>query len=145
MNKLKMEPEQVENIEEASAHHSLVLIRKRYDNMSKDRQQTQQRVDKLQTEHDKLTNDKNNFLSAKNGGKEKVGELDSNLKAMKLQVEEADIERKIMQNMISRIKKDKVIYDLRKYNMEKELEKTKKFKRLIKEESTKMNEEDSRT
>ena len=113
--------------------------------MSKDRQQTQQRVDKLQTEHDKLTNDKNNFLSAKNGGKEKVSELDSNLKAMKLQVEEADIEKKIMQNMISRIKKDKVVYDLRKYNMEKELEKTKKFKRLIKEESTKMNEEDSRT
>ena len=35
--------------------------------------------------------------------------------------------------MIARIKHDKIIYDLRKYNMEKELEKTKKFKKLIEE------------
>lgn len=40
---------------------------------------------------------------------------------MKLHLEEADIERKIMLNMVNRIKKDKVTYDLRKYNMEKEL------------------------
>ena len=40
---------------------------------------------------------------------------------MKLQLEEADIQRKIMQSMIGRLKKDKVVYDLRKYNMEKDL------------------------
>ena len=33
--------------------------------------------------------------------------------------------------MIQRIKNDKIVYDLRKYNMEKQLEKTKKFKKLI--------------
>ena len=32
------------------------------------------------------------------------------------------MEKKVMLSMISRLKSDKVVYDLRKYNMEKELE-----------------------
>ena len=32
----------------------------------------QRQVDKLQSEYDKLTNDKNNFESSKHGGKDKV-------------------------------------------------------------------------
>ena len=34
-------------------------------------------------------------------------------------LEEADVEKKVMNSMIHRIKQDKVVYDLRKFNMEK--------------------------
>jgi hypothetical protein len=64
---------------------------------------------------------------------------------MKVYVEEADIEKKVMLNMISRIKKDKVTYDLRKNNMEKELMKTFKFRHLIEEQQKKSREEDDKT
>lgn len=64
-------------------------MRKKYDNLSKNRQEKQKEVDKLQAEHDKLTSQKNIFESNKNGGKDEVNQLYTNLSSMKLQVEEA--------------------------------------------------------
>jgi predicted nucleic acid-binding Zn-ribbon protein len=64
-------------------------MRKKYDNLSKNRQEKQKEVEKLQAEHDKLTTQKNIFESNKKGGKDEVNQLYTNLSSMKLQVEEA--------------------------------------------------------
>ena len=50
-----------------------------------------------------------------------------------------------MLNMTSRLKADKITYDLRKYNMEKELAKTEKYMKLIDEENKKHRESDDKT
>lgn len=120
-------------------------MRKKYDNLSKARQQKQKEVDKLQAQHDKLSSQKNYFESDKNGGKDSVNQLYTSLSSIKLQVEEAEIEKKIMLNMTSRLKADKITYDLRKYNMQKELVKTQKLMKLICDESKKHKESDDKT
>ena len=50
-----------------------------------------------------------------------------------------------MLNMTTRLKADKITYDLRKYNMEKELTKTHKLMKLIDEENQKIKESDDKT
>jgi hypothetical protein len=50
-----------------------------------------------------------------------------------------------MLHMTSRLKTDKITYDLRKYNMEKELAKTQRYMKLILEENTKHKESDDKT
>lgn len=40
---------------------------------------------------------------------------------MKNLVEESEINRKVMLNIVERVKWDKIVYDLRKYNYEKDL------------------------
>lgn len=58
---------------------------------------------------------------------------------MKLQLEESDMERKILIGMMERLKHDKIVYDLRKYKMEKELTYIQKQKQIIlKENADKM-------
>lgn len=64
---------------------------------------------------------------------------------MKLLLEETDTDKKVMQNMINRLKNDKVVYDLRKFNMEKNLSQIGKFKGSIVKEHEKQKEEDDRT
>jgi|JI6StandDraft_1071083.scaffolds.fasta_scaffold820832_1 hypothetical protein len=64
---------------------------------------------------------------------------------MKLLLEETDIDKKVMQNMVSRLKQDKVVYDLRKFNMEKNLKQTGKVKEIILKDHEKQKEEDDRT
>ena len=39
LNKLRKEPEQPDNIEEVSAHCNLMVIRKKYDHISKQKEQ----------------------------------------------------------------------------------------------------------
>jgi hypothetical protein len=64
---------------------------------------------------------------------------------MKLLLEETDIDKKVMQNMVGRLKQDKVVYDLRKFNMEKNLKQTGKVKEIILKDHEKQKEEDDRT
>lgn len=53
------------------------------------------------------------------------------------------MERKVILGMVERLKHDKVVYDLRKYKMEKELTYIQKQKQIIlKENSGKMEEGD---
>jgi hypothetical protein len=40
----------------------------------------------------------------------------NSLNNIKFHLEECDIDKKIMLNMVSRLKSDKIVYDLRKYN-----------------------------
>lgn len=47
--------------------------------------------------------------------------------------------------MIGRLKQDKVVYDLRKFNMEKNLKQTGKMKGAILKDHEKQKEEDDRT
>lgn len=102
-------------------------------------------VENLQKEHDKLAAEKSKFQTQKGEGSEKVSNLESNLKSMKLLLEETDIDKKVMQNMVSRLKQDKVVYDLRKFNMEKNLKQTGKVKEIILKDHEKQKEEDDRT
>ena len=44
LNKLRKEPEQSDNNEEESAHHNLMIIRKRYDHISKEKEELQKYV-----------------------------------------------------------------------------------------------------
>ena len=62
---------------------------------------------------------------------------------MRLQVEESDMDRKVLLSMMERLKSDKIVYDLRRYKLEKELTYIQKQKQIIlKENAGKMEEED---
>lgn len=60
-------------------------------------------------------------------------------------LDEAETDRKVMLNMIARLKKDKITYDQRKYDMEKELKSIAKEKETFFKSSRGLNEEDSNT
>ena len=49
-----------------------------------------------------------------------------------------------MHSMVSRLKSDKIVYDLRKYNMEKDLTQYSKFKEVIIKEHHKHKEENDK-
>lgn len=73
----------------------------------------------------------------------KVVELGNNLMDIKHSLEETEVEKKVMLSMVERLKHDKVVYDLRKYRLEKELAYIQRQKQIIlKENAGKMEEED---
>ncbi len=88
MLKLRKQPDQVDNIEEVSAHHSLVVIRKKYDNMNKTREELQRQVIDMEIKRDKYLNEKRKFEEDKGKGGQKVEHLSNGLKDIKLRLEE---------------------------------------------------------
>ena len=112
--------------------------------MNKSRQQLQRAVDNLQKEHDKLMAEKTRFESKKTTGGAQVTNLETSLISIKYLQEEGEIEKKILQSMIDRLKKDKVVYDYRKFNLEKDLIQIHKVKGVILKEDEKQKEEDDR-
>lgn len=69
-----------------SAHHNLVLLRKKYDNLNKDREALQREVDTRQREHDKLKAEKERFENEKQNGSATVASLNGDLQNMKLKL-----------------------------------------------------------
>ena len=75
LNKLRKEPEQPDNIEEMSAHTNLMVIRKKYDNISKQKEELEKQIEELETKRLRFTTEKNRMEDAKNEGKDKVVKL----------------------------------------------------------------------
>ena len=50
---------------------------------------------------------------------------------MKLHLEETDTDRKVLISMMERLKSDRIVYDLRRYKLEKELSYIQKQKQII--------------
>ena len=71
--------------------------------------------------------------------------MDKKLKDIKLLFSETDTQKKVLSNMRDRLKHDKVVYDQRKFNMEKELKFLKKQKEVFVIDKTGMHESDDRT
>jgi hypothetical protein len=72
-----------------------------------------------------------------------VQSLEENIESIKYDLEETEVEKKIMLGMVERLKSDKIVYDLRTYKLEKELTYIKKQKQIIlRENAGKMEEED---
>lgn len=70
-------------------------------------------------------------------------DLEGDLQRIKLQLEESEMERKVLLAMMERLRHDKIVYDLRKYKMDKDLTYIQKQKQIIlKENASKMEEED---
>lgn len=67
--------------------------------------------------------------------------LETTLKELKTQIEEGEMEKKVMMAMIARLRHDKVVYDQLKYNAEKELEIMAKQKKIIVSEDKVKREE----
>lgn len=65
----------------------------------------------------------------------KVVELGNNLMDIKHSLEETEVEKKVMLSMVERLKHDKVVYDLRKYRLEKELTYIQRQKQIILKEN----------
>ena len=63
------------NIEEVSAHHSLVSMRKKYDNTNRQKEALQKRVRELEATRDELLAQKNGLSDGKDDGRNRVGEL----------------------------------------------------------------------
>ena len=60
---------------------------------------------------------------------------------MRYQMEESEMERRVMAHMAHRLKADKVVLDRRKYNTQLELELMERQKGMLKDEATKMKEQ----
>lgn len=58
---------------------------------------------------------------------------------------EAEVQKKVLLNMRTRLKEDKVVYDQRKFDMEKELKFLKKQKEVIGIDKNDISESDDRT
>lgn len=71
--------------------------------------------------------------------------MEETLNKMKVSVEQCETEKKVMMNMVSRIKFDKIVYDQRKYNLEKQLVFIGKQQNIILKENSGTKEEDDRS
>ena len=58
---------------------------------------------------------------------------------------EVDMQKKVLESMRNRLKKDKVVFDQRKFNQEKELRFLNKQKEVIVIDKTGLSENDDRT
>lgn len=58
-------------------------------------------------------------MGNKNQGNDKVKAFEDELARMKIQFEESEWNKKILQMLADRIRYDKVVYDQRKFDMEK--------------------------
>lgn len=94
-----------------------MVIRKKYDEMNKTREALQHSIEDMENLRDKFQAEKNRFEDEKGQGNTRVQQLEDALQGIRLQLEESDMERKVMTSMTDRLKADKVVYDLRKYNM----------------------------
>ena len=54
---------------------------------------------------------------------------------MRLHLEETDMDRKALISMMERLKSDRIVYDLRRYKLEKELSYIQKQKQIILKEN----------
>lgn len=143
LRKLRQEPEQVDNIEELSAHHSLMAVRKRFDSMSKSREELQRAVEELEQRREKLEGERRRFEEERGQGSGRVRGLEEGLQAVRLQLEESETERKVLLGMAERLRSDRVVYDLRKHKLEKELQYIQRQKQIIlRENAGKLEEED---
>lgn len=119
LNKLRKEPELTDDIEYESAHDNLATIRKKHDNSSKHRSEKEKSLTLLAEERDKYKTVEDEYLQNKANGEKEVNNKETELKKIKYTLEETETEKKILLNMMARIKSDKIVYDLRKFNMEK--------------------------
>ncbi len=71
--------------------------------------------------------------------------MEDELKDIKLKGEEGDTEKKVINNMVDRLKFDKIVFDQRKYVMESTLSFLKKQRQLILKENASKKEEEDRT
>jgi hypothetical protein len=120
-------------------------VRKKYDNMSKTKEQQEQTIHAMQTERDKFQALRDKFASEKNEGAKKVHGKEDELQGVKALLEETDMEKKVMLNMVARLKSDKIVYDLRKFKLEKELLYIQKQKQIILKENAGKQEEEDKT
>lgn len=72
-------------------------------------------------------------------------ELNDQLEKTKLLFIEAEIQKKVLLNMRSRLKADKIVYDQRKFNMEKEYRFLKKQREVMEIDKNDIHENDDRT
>lgn len=79
--------------------------------------------------------EKHKFEEEKEKGAVKVQEMSHSLVDIKHSLEESEIEKKVMMSMVERLKHDKVVYDLRKYRLEKELAYIQRQKQIILKEN----------
>jgi hypothetical protein len=120
-------------------------VRKKYDNMSKTKEQQEQTIHAMQTERDKFQTLRDKFANEKNEGTKKVHNKEDELQGMKGLLEETEMEKKVMLNMVARLKSDKIVYDLRKFKLEKELVYIQKQKQIILKENAGKQEEEDKT
>ena len=80
------------------------------------------------------------FLKGKQNGGNRVGELQDKLNEIKGQLQEGDMERKVMLSMIKRLKADKIYYDQQRFDLQKMLTQLQKDKNVIDRESKGINE-----
>lgn len=73
----------------------------------------------LKEEKEKYKTIENEYLGNKNQGNDKVKAFEDELARMKIQFEESEWNKKILQMLADRIRFDKVVYDQRKFDMEK--------------------------
>lgn len=99
----------------------------------------------LKEEKEKYKTVENEYLGNKAQGNDKVKAFEDELNKIKLSFEESEWNKKILQMMAERIRHDKVVYDQRKFDMEKELSHLKKQLKIFVKEGTGINEETDRT
>lgn len=134
-----------EDYTEVAAHNILLNSRKKYDHISKTRELKEREIEELETEREKYTIEKTQYMDEKSHAEKKVKKLEEDLQNFKNLGEEGETEKKVMLNMSTRLKSDKIVYDQRKYDLEKEHTSIAKTKAVILKENTSHHEEEDKT
>lgn len=77
-----------------------MIIRNKYDTMNKTKEAVQKQVKDMEHQRDKYLTERNRFEDEKAKGAQKVKELDQSLQGIKHHLEEGEIEKKVMLNMV---------------------------------------------
>lgn len=145
LHKLRKDPDAPDDINVTAAHYNLLSVRRKYDNANKQREEAEKKISDLEEERLKFQKEHDEYALNKEKGNKKVKQLEETLAGCKLQVEESDIEKKILNSMRARLKSDKIVYDHRKFEMEKELVAAGKYRANINKGSEESREEEDRT
>lgn len=122
-----------------------MTVRRKYDNINKERQEEETLLQDLETERNKFREENNRYEHEKSEGERKVKNMEEELKNIKVKGEEADMEKKVVSSMMERLKSDKIVFDQRKYIMEQNLRFIAKQKQIILKENSNMKEEEDKT
>ena len=126
LNKLRVEPLESNEGFINSAHDNLTEVRKKYDQIKKQRIMIETKIEKMKEDSHKLETLENEYVDKISMAKTKANQLEKSLKSKQSEAEDVFWQRKVLLSMQGRFKQDKIFYFQKQFDFSKELDYLKK-------------------
>lgn len=97
-----------------------MAVRRRYDSISQAREEQERQIEKLRIEKERFALEGREYAEHKEEAGRRVAQLEKKLEEMREWLEEVEMERKVVAGMSWRLKEDKIVYDQRREDLQRE-------------------------